>query len=152
MTMTSEGPPIKLSVTASHDGGNIQLISQTDPFISDRAAKSTVKLNVAPDVYTEFEKVQHLQYFSFRVFVSGLEDAKVLNVTYVIDNADSVSYPQAWSGTTVCQTVSHIYSYLKCACGIQNCNLFSLTKYNNVLSFHRVVVSNHQMMICGIEI
>eukprot|EP00984_Skeletonema_dohrnii_P000370 scaffold123_cov101-Skeletonema_dohrnii-CCMP3373.AAC.4 len=103
MTMTSV-PPIKLSITASHDGGNIQLVSQTEPIISGRTAKCTVKLNIKPDVYTDFEKIAHMQYFSFRSFVCGLEDIKIFNVTYVIDNADKVSYPEAWPGTTICET------------------------------------------------
>ena len=106
MTMTSVvAPPIKLSITASHDGGNIQLVSQTEPIISGRTAKCTVKLNIKPDVYTDFEKIAHMQYMSFRTFVSGLEDIKIFNVTYVIDNADKVSYPEAWPGTTICETV-----------------------------------------------
>ena len=107
--MTSSAPSIKLSITASHDGGNIQLVSQTEPVISGRTAKCTVKLNVVADVYTELEKIAHCQYFSFRTFVSGLEDIKLFTVTYVIDNADKVSYPEAWPGTTICETVSLLY-------------------------------------------
>jgi hypothetical protein len=103
--MTSVAP-LKLGITASHDGGNIQLVSHTEPIVSGRTAKCTVKLNVTPDVYTEFEKIAHMQYFSFRTFVSGLEDIKLFTVTYVINNADKVSYPEAWPGTTICQTVS----------------------------------------------
>jgi hypothetical protein len=103
---------IKLSITASHDGGNIQLVSQTEPIISGRTAKCTVKLNVKPDVYTDFEKIAHMQYFSFRSFASGLEDIKIFNVTYVIDNADKVSYAEAWPGTTICETVRSSCYYL----------------------------------------
>ena len=71
------------------------------------------------DVYTELEKIAHMQYFSFRSFVSGLRadsaegddvneyDAgtiKLLNVQYVVANAQSVSYPDAWPGTTIFYT------------------------------------------------
>ena len=106
-------PSVKLSITASHDGGNIQLVSQTEPIVSGRTAKCTVRVTVTPDVYTDFESIAHMQYFSFRTFVSGLEDIKLFTITYVLDNADNVSYPQAWPGTTICETVSHVY-YVLC--------------------------------------
>ena len=63
---------------------------------------------VLPDVYTELEKIAHMQYFSFRSFVSGLHantntgegegdnSIKLLTVNYVVANAHAVSYPQAW--------------------------------------------------------
>jgi hypothetical protein len=108
-------PSVKLSITASHDGGNIQFVSQTEPIISGRTAKCIVKLNVTSDVYTDLEKRAHMQYFSFRAFVSGLHSSttvvgndnsiKLFTVTYIIDNADSVSYPEAWPGSTICHTV-----------------------------------------------
>lgn len=44
--MTS--PVIKVSITASHDGGNIELISQSEPVISGRTAKVTVTVHVKP--------------------------------------------------------------------------------------------------------
>jgi len=127
----SPSPKVKISITASHDGGNIEVISQTEPEISTsgRTAKCTVTVHVKPDVYTELEKIAHMQYFSFRAFVSGLpssttttggeneraEDAngeggddddgiKFLAVRYVVANAHAVSYPDAWPGTTVCYT------------------------------------------------
>ncbi len=113
---SADNPPtplVNLSITASHDGGNIQLVSQTEPTISGRSAKCTVKLNVTPDVYTDLESIAHMQYFSFRAFVSGLHSSstasfvgegeesvdnsiKLFTVTYIIDNADKVSYPEAW--------------------------------------------------------
>jgi len=123
-TMASSST-VKISITASHDGGNIQLISQSDPEISSggRTAKCTVTVHVKPDVYTELEKIAHMQYFSFRTFVSGLgansnngnsggneeEDEddvgiKLLTVQYVVANAHAVSYPEAWPGTTICYT------------------------------------------------
>lgn len=74
------------------------------------------------DVYTDLEKIAHMQYFSFRVFVSGLhsnskinnnargeedekdqddnvkledDSIKLLTVQYVVANAHAVSYPEA---------------------------------------------------------
>ena len=69
------------------------------------------------DVYTDLEKIAHMQFFSFRAFVSGLHSKgdggtcgeldnsiDLLSVEYIVDNAQAVSYPKAWSGTTVCYT------------------------------------------------
>lgn len=151
LTMTSVvAPPIKLSITASHDGGNIQLVSQTEPIISGRTAKCTVKLNIKPDVYTDFEKIAHMQYFSIRSFVSGLEDIKIFNVTYVIDNADKVSYPEAWPGTTICETVS------SCLHNLINDVMHTRTPLKTIVNIprflSRVAALSHQMTTCGREI
>jgi len=137
MVMALEGtmspsPKVKISITASHDGGNIEVISHTESEISTagRTAKCTVTVHVKPDVYTELEKIAHMQYFSFRAFVSGLHSStsssggenedvedgkeehneeednsiKFLTVQYVVANAHAVSYPDAWPGTTICYT------------------------------------------------
>eukprot|EP00580_Thalassiosira_gravida_P001268 CAMPEP_0201602846 /NCGR_PEP_ID=MMETSP0492-20130828/3463_1 /ASSEMBLY_ACC=CAM_ASM_000837 /TAXON_ID=420259 /ORGANISM="Thalassiosira gravida, Strain GMp14c1" /LENGTH=502 /DNA_ID=CAMNT_0048066479 /DNA_START=63 /DNA_END=1571 /DNA_ORIENTATION=+ len=128
----SPSPKVKISITASHDGGNIEVISHTESEISTagRTAKCTVTVHVKPDVYTELEKIAHMQYFSFRAFVSGLHSStsssggenedvedgkeehneeednsiKFLTVQYVVANAHAVSYPDAWPGTTICYT------------------------------------------------
>ncbi|KAL7471873.1 hypothetical protein ACHAXS_012177 [Conticribra weissflogii] len=111
---------VKISVTASHDGANIQfpnaspadarsiVVAVPPTATSGRTAKCTVSLLVRPDVFTSLEDMAHMQYFSFRVFVSGLhendddgEGVKLLTVTYEIVNAHAVSYPEAWPGTTV---------------------------------------------------
>ena len=148
MAMTSV--VIKLSITASHDGGNIQLVSQTEPIISGRTAKCTVKLNIKPDVYTDFEKIAHMQYFSIRSFVSGLEDIKIFNVTYVIYNADKVSYPEAWPGTTICETVS------SCLHNLINDVMHTRTPLKTIVIIprflSRVAALSHQMTTCGREI
>eukprot|EP01082_Thalassiosira_pseudonana_P006095 g5556.t1 g5556 contig2:779973-781534(-) len=111
--MTSP-PTVKVNISAAYDGGNISLVSKSTPQISSggRSAKLTVQLNVRPDVFTELEKIAHMQYFSFRSFVSGLhcssgkgeedDSVKVLTVQYEIVNAGDVSYPEAWPGTTIC--------------------------------------------------
>ncbi|KAL3802227.1 hypothetical protein HJC23_001771 [Cyclotella cryptica] len=102
---------VKVSITASHDGGNISLAPNASPTITPtgpRTAKCTVSLQIRPDVYTDLEKIAHMQYFSFRSYVSGLrptsdsEGIKVLTVQYVIENAHATSYPEAWPGTTIC--------------------------------------------------
>mmetsp|Transcript_25090 Transcript_25090/g.60370 ORF Transcript_25090/g.60370 Transcript_25090/m.60370 type:complete len:525 (-) Transcript_25090:32-1606(-) len=112
-------PVVKVGITASHDGGNIELISQTDPIISGRTAKLTVTVHVKPDVYTDLEQIAHMQYFSFRAFVSGLhsnsnngegedDSIKLLTVQYVVSNAHSVSYPDAWPNTTIFYTADSL--------------------------------------------
>lgn len=119
--MPQSKPGLKVSITASHDGGNIEVISQTKPIISGRTAKVVVTVHVKPDVYTELEKIAHMQYFSFRAFVSGLhsnskgqdgEEAddgiKLLTIEYVLANAQSVSYPDAWPGTTICYSTASL--------------------------------------------
>jgi murein tripeptide amidase MpaA len=71
-----------------------------------------------PDVYTEFEKRSHSQYFSFRAFVSGLRGAndvdgngiKFVTVRYVIANAHASSFPEAWPGYTVCYSSNSLES------------------------------------------
>ncbi|KAL7547810.1 hypothetical protein ACHAWF_011082 [Thalassiosira exigua] len=46
----SPGPTVKISITASHDGGNVRLISATEPELSagGRTAKCTVTVHVKP--------------------------------------------------------------------------------------------------------
>lgn len=113
-------PVVKVSITASHDGGNIEVISASVPKISGGTAKMTIILQIKPDVYTEFEKIAHSQYFSFRAFVSGIhsssdcmegEDSiKLITVEYVVADAHAVSFPDAWPGSTVCYTTKSLES------------------------------------------
>jgi len=94
---------VQISITSSHDGGNITISSKPSISITGKTAKATVLLSVRPDVYTQLEKIAHMQYFSFRSFISGLKkDIKLLTVEYIIENAHAVSYPEAWPGSTVC--------------------------------------------------
>lgn len=99
----------KVSITASHDGGNIEFISQSEPsMISNKSSEITIKLRIKPDEYTELEKTAHMQYWSFRSFVScgalAIGEIKSITVKYVILNANAVSFPTAWPGTTICYT------------------------------------------------
>jgi murein tripeptide amidase MpaA len=89
--------PLSISISDTFDGGNIKFVEQK-PNKND-ATTIDIILNLKPDLYTELEYTSHMQYFAFRVTLSGLE--KVQRVNYVIANAQDASYPEAWSGTTV---------------------------------------------------
>lgn len=99
---------IKISVTDAFDGGNIQMISQSELVHSQnkQTAECTITLQIKPDVFTESENAHHMQYFAFRTFVSGIssDDMQTIKVKYEIANARDVSFPYAWPGTTICYT------------------------------------------------
>lgn len=99
---------VKISITASHDGGNITFPSPPTISVSGMTAKAKVIVHVRPDVYTDLEKIAHMQYFSFRSFVSGMDDIKLLTVEYIVENAHAVSYPEAWPGTTICYSTKSL--------------------------------------------
>lgn len=84
-----------VSISDSHDGGNIKFVRQEpnahDPDVLD------CFIRIKPDPFTELEGYSHMQYFSFRALYSG----EPQRVRYVIENADNVSYPEAWPGTTI---------------------------------------------------
>lgn len=89
---------VLISISDSFDGGNIEYVGQkanrSDPSALD------VSLKIKPDIYTELEDICHMQYFSFRVMISGVSTPQTIH--YILENAQDVSYPEAWSGTTVC--------------------------------------------------
>jgi murein tripeptide amidase MpaA len=84
-----------ISISDAFDGANIEMKEQKG---------DTILLHIKPDVYTELEKKEHSQYFCFRSTLSGLAEQTTSTVTYLIENADTVSYPQAWKGSTVFYT------------------------------------------------
>jgi murein tripeptide amidase MpaA len=90
---------VSISISDAYDGGNGVLVetreNPSDPDVLE------VFIDIKPDVYTELEDIQHMQWWSFRVFVSGIEGG-VQRIKYVLRNAEDVSYPEAWTGTTVC--------------------------------------------------
>lgn len=88
--------PPRISVSDAFDGGNIKLVGQS----KDEDGVHLVELEIKKDTYTELEKKHHLQYFAFRVTASAVE--KPYPVRFAIRNAGEASYPQAWSGSTVC--------------------------------------------------
>lgn len=100
---------VKISISASHDGGNIQFLSQSPLTSSLNDVTCTISLSIRPDVYTESERCSHMQYFSFRSFVSGLDDGVTsITVRYEIVNASEASFPYAWPGTTVCYSTGSL--------------------------------------------
>jgi|UniRef100_A0A6T7JN58 murein tripeptide amidase MpaA len=88
--------PARFSVSDAFEGGNVEFVKQS---VDENNGWTKISVKVKPDVYTELEKIAHMQYFSFRVTVSDLETPE--QVTYVIENAAACSYPVAWQGTTV---------------------------------------------------
>ena len=85
--------------------------------ISDKkSAAIIVTLRIKPDVYTELEKTSHMQYWSFRSFISGSEAlitgaaVESIIVKYVIANAKDASFPTAWPGTTIYYTTGSLES------------------------------------------
>ena len=91
--------PLKISISDAYDGGNGKLLKQ-QPNEND-SSTIDVLLQIRPDVYTELEEIVHMQYFSFRSTMSGLEKGSQQTIKYILANAHRVSYPQAWPGTTV---------------------------------------------------
>jgi len=91
---------VTISVSDTFDGGNIKFI-ETRPSQNDSSSMDVV-VEIKPDMYTELETMAHMQYFAFRVTISGLVKGETKQkINYIIANADKVSYPEAWPGTTV---------------------------------------------------
>ena len=44
--------PVKVGITASHDGGNIEVLSIGEPVISGRTAKVAVSVNIKPGQFS----------------------------------------------------------------------------------------------------
>jgi murein tripeptide amidase MpaA len=88
-----------ISISDTFDGGNVKFIEER-PNKNDPDNVIDVIVKIKPDVYTELEEISHMQYFSFRATIGELDGPQKVN--YIIDNAEDVSYPEAWTGTTVC--------------------------------------------------
>mmetsp|Transcript_12461 Transcript_12461/g.18285 ORF Transcript_12461/g.18285 Transcript_12461/m.18285 type:complete len:457 (+) Transcript_12461:150-1520(+) len=92
---------VTVSVSDTFDGGNIEFIHA----ISKEDDSIDVIVRIKPDIHTELEKMAHMQYFCFRVTIGGLGNKKKKQrVNYIIENAERVSYPTAWPGSTVFYT------------------------------------------------
>jgi len=105
---TPTPPNVSVSISDAFDGGNIKFISMR-PNENDPDNTTDVLLHIKPDLYTELEKIGHMQYFSFRSTVGGLgfpPSNKKRKIRYVLENAEASSYPEAWIGTTVCYTTN----------------------------------------------
>lgn len=85
---------VNIEISSDFEGGNIEHV---ETIHKDKFPMPIVRLKIRPDVYTELEKINHMQFFSFKATV----EANV-KVRYSIVNAGKVSYPEAWDGTTVC--------------------------------------------------
>lgn len=94
---TTSLPMTRISVSDAFDGGNGQLVG----IQNDGQGRYRVRVRIRPDVHTELEQKNHLQYFCFRATVSSLEAGESASTTYILDNAAEASYPSAWKGTTV---------------------------------------------------
>ncbi len=100
--MTASATSVSVSISDAFDGGNIKFIG-TRPNENDPVNTTDVLLHVKPDIYTELEKIGHMQYFSFRSTVGGLgfpPSNKKHKIRYVLENAEASSYPEAWIGKT----------------------------------------------------
>lgn len=99
---------VSVSISDAFDGGNVKFIG-TRPNENDPDNTTDVLLHIKPDIYTELEKIGHMQYFSFRSSVSGLgfpPSNKKHKIRYVLENAEASSYPEAWIGSTVFYTTN----------------------------------------------
>lgn len=92
---------IEVNISADFEGGNIEHVETVE---NDGVPMPIVRLKVRPDLYTELEKIHHMQYFCFKAVAQ--ENVKI---RYVIVNAGEVSYPEAWPDTTVCFTTTEDY-------------------------------------------
>ena len=105
---------IKISISDTFDGGNIKGIT-TQPNENDPINTTDVILHIKPDIYTELEKIGHMQYFSFRATVNGLgfpPQNKKHKIRYVIANAEASSYPEAWIGKSLNSLSIMVISFL----------------------------------------
>ena len=62
--------PVTISISDTFDGGNIKFVAQR-PNANDAAVMDVV-VHIQPDVYTELEKISHMQYFAFRVTLGDI--------------------------------------------------------------------------------
>lgn len=100
--MSAETVASVVSISDAICGGNIDWVETIDVDGDDK--KHQVILRIESDVFSELEKTNHFQYFSFRATVNELEPGETKKVAFVIENAGDVSYPVAWKGTTVFYT------------------------------------------------
>ncbi len=102
---------VSVSISDTFDGGNIKFIA-TRPNENDPDNTTDVILHIKPDIYTELEKIGHMQYFSFRSTIGGLgfpPSNKVHKIRYVLENAEASSYPEAWIGEFIyCRTACDV--------------------------------------------
>lgn len=89
-SLTSASRALFVSISDSFDGGNIERVESS---VEDDCA--TVALKIKKDPFTDLEKTNHFQYFSFRSICPNQK------VKYVVENAGDCSYAKAWDDSTV---------------------------------------------------
>ena len=96
---------LRVDISSDFEGGNIEHV---ETIVNDSSIPMpVVRVKVRPDLYTELEKIHHMQYFCFRAVVNS--DAfpnanDKIKIRYVICNAGTTSYPEAWPDSTVFYT------------------------------------------------
>jgi hypothetical protein len=111
---SSPSADVSISISDTFDGGNIKGIT-TQSNENDPKNTTDVILHIKPDIYTELEKIGHMQYFSFRATVNGLgfpPQNKKHKIRYVIANAEATSYPEAWIGMSLVHILLLLYVML----------------------------------------
>jgi len=84
-----------ISISDAFDGGNGELLETK----VDKDGKITVLVKIRQDPYTELEKTNHFQYYSFRSAVRSINN-EPMTVKYVLANAGEASYAVAWKDYT----------------------------------------------------
>ena len=95
-----------ISISDSYDGGNGKFESAKIINEVDDDCDIAVNVEIRPDPYTELEKKQHFQYFSFRSSINfsspsikGIfSNKETIKVRYILQNAGEASYANAFNG------------------------------------------------------
>lgn len=95
-----------ISISDSYDSGNGKFLSAKIINEVDNDCDIAVNVEIRPDPYTELEKKQHFQYFSFRSSINfsspsikGIfSNKETIKVKYILQNAGEASYADAFNG------------------------------------------------------
>ena len=95
-----------ISISDSYDSGNGKFVSAKIINEVDNDCDIAVNVEIRPDPYTELEKKQHFQYFSFRSSINfsspsikGIfSNKETIKVKYILQNAGEASYADAFNG------------------------------------------------------
>lgn len=95
-----------ISISDTYDSGNGKFLSAKIINEVDDDCDVAVNVEIRPDPYTELEKKQHFQYFSFRSSINfsspsikGIfSNKEKIRVKYIIQNAGEASYADAFNG------------------------------------------------------
>ena len=95
-----------ISISDTYDSGNGKFLSAKIINEVDNDCDIAVNVEIRPDPYTELEKKQHFQYFSFRSSINlsspsikGIfSNKETIKVKYILQNAGEASYADAFNG------------------------------------------------------